>query len=64
MGDVWFGYTAALTTTLGIHAWIDAVCTIATLFPHLKWEASASLYGCLFKDGFTREVNVALSVWL
>ena len=36
-GD-WFVCTVVLATLLGAHALIDAICTVATLFPNLRWS--------------------------
>ena len=59
LDDAWYGYTVGLTTLLSIHAWIDAVCTVATLFPNLQWERAASVYSSLFLHNHVREDPLA-----
>ena len=57
--DAWLAFTITLSTLLGLHAWVDAVCTVATLFPNLQWERSAALYPTLFAHSYTREDPLA-----
>jgi hypothetical protein len=55
----WFLCTVTLMGLLSVHALIDAVCTLATLFPALRWGWFASLYPSLFRHSHVREVHAA-----
>ena len=57
MDDAWYAYTVTLATLMGIHAWVDAVCTVATLFPGLQWDCCSGVYPSLFMHSYTREVS-------
>ena len=53
-GD-WFVCTVVLATLLGAHALIDAICTVATLFPNLRWSWFRSIYPSVFKHSHVRD---------
>jgi len=57
-GD-WFVCTVVLATLLGAHALVDAICTVATLFPNLRWNSFRSIYPSVFKHSHVREVFTA-----